>query len=206
MYVKPFKLSPTNIMAGAIAIYEGAWPEYNKTIEDFVSISLDPSSRIKFIPAQTNEDRLTGNFLKQSVRTNSVLPITLAAQNNETARRINNQCYETVTSAVQSYKNMFKIKEEIKDAESYGLLRYSVGEKYNQHYDGGTESSRSISVLIYLNDDYEGGEIEFPFFNLKIKPKAGTLILFPSNYAYSHIAHPIISGTKYVIVAFLKDR
>jgi predicted 2-oxoglutarate/Fe(II)-dependent dioxygenase YbiX len=134
------------------------------------------------------------------------LPITQAAQNNETIRKINNQCYEIVTSAVQSYRNIFKIHEEIKDAESYGLLRYSVGEKYDQHYDGGTESSRSISVLIYLNDDYEGGEIEFPFFNLKIKPKAGTLMLFPSNYAYSHIAHPVMSGTKYVIVTFLKDR
>lgn len=193
-------------MAGAIAIYEEAWPEHNKTIESLVSTSLDESSRIKFIPAQTNQDRLTGNLLKQSIRTNSVLPITLLAQNNEMARKINNQCYELITSAVKSYKNTFKIEEEIKDAESYGLLRYAVGEKYDQHYDGGTESARSISVLIYLNDDYEGGEIEFPFFNLKIKPKAGTLMLFPSNYAYSHIAHPVISGTKYVIVAFLKDR
>lgn len=206
MYIKPPQINPTHILAGAIAVYEGAWPEYNKTIEDFVSVSIDPSSHFKFIPAQTKADLASGHPLKQSIRTNYVLPISTAAKNNETLRKINNQCYEVVASAVQSYKNIFKIEEEIKDDEIYALLRYSVGERYDQHYDGGTESSRSISVLIYLNDDYDGGEIEFPYFNLKIKPKAGTLILFPSNYAYSHIAHPVISGTKYVIITFLKDR
>lgn len=206
MYIKPPQLNPTQILAGAIAIYENAWPEYNKTIEDLVSISVDPSSHINFIPAQTKADIATGHPLKQSIRTNYVLSITTAAKNNETAKKINDQCHEVVTSAVQSYKNIFKIEEEIKDEGAYALLRYSVGEKYDQHYDGGTESARSISVLIYLNDDYNGGEIEFPHFNLKIKPKAGTLILFPSNYAYSHIAHPVISETKYVIITFLKDR
>jgi predicted 2-oxoglutarate/Fe(II)-dependent dioxygenase YbiX len=61
-------------------------------------------------------------------------------------------------------------------------------------------------VLIYLNDDYEGGEIEFVNFDIKIKPKAGTLIMFPSNYPYSHIAHPVISGTKYAVSTFLHER
>jgi hypothetical protein len=32
------------------------------------------------------------------------------------------------------------------------------------------------------------------------------LILFPSNYAYSHIAHPITNGTKYAMVTWIKDR
>jgi predicted 2-oxoglutarate/Fe(II)-dependent dioxygenase YbiX len=32
------------------------------------------------------------------------------------------------------------------------------------------------------------------------------LILFPSNYAYSHIAHPVTSGTKYAMVTWIRDR
>lgn len=206
MYIKPPQMNPTRILGGAIAIYEGIWPENQKTIDDLVDISLDPSCHITFIPSQTATDTATGNPLQQSIRTSYGFPITLAGKINEVARKINNQCYELVTSAVQSYKGIFGITQDIKDAETYGLLRYSTGEKYDQHYDGGTESARSISVVIYLNDDYEGGEIEFPNFSVKIKPKAGTLILFPSNYAYSHIAHPVTSGTKYAIVAWLKDR
>ena len=72
--------------------------------------------------------------------------------------------------------------------------------------DGGTSMGRSVSALCYLNDNYEGGEIEFVNFKIKIKPLAGMVILFPSNYAYRHIAHPVTSGTKYAIVTWIKDR
>jgi len=65
---------------------------------------------------------------------------------------------------------------------------------------------RSISALCYLNSDYEGGEIEFVNFGVKIKPESGMMILFPSNYAYMHIAHPVISGIKYALVTWIRDR
>jgi hypothetical protein len=57
-----------------------------------------------------------------------------------------------------------------------------------------------VSSLAYLNDDYEGGELYFPHLGFKIKPKAGDIIFFPSNYIYSHGSAPIISGNKYVAV------
>jgi predicted 2-oxoglutarate/Fe(II)-dependent dioxygenase YbiX len=66
--------------------------------------------------------------------------------------------------------------------------------------------ARCVSALCYLNDDYEGGELEFTNFNVKIKPLPGMLILFPSNYAYRHVAHPIKSGTKYSLVTWIRDR
>ena len=90
--------------------------------------------------------------------------------------------------------------------EDYSMLKYSEGEEYKQHFDGLTQSGRSISAIVYLNNDYEGGEIEFHHFGVKIKPQPGMLILFPSNFAYSHIAHPITKGTKYALVTWLKDR
>jgi predicted 2-oxoglutarate/Fe(II)-dependent dioxygenase YbiX len=55
----------------------------------------------------------------------------------------------------------------------------------------------------YLNDDYEGGELFFDKLNLKIKPQAGDLYLFPSSYIYSHAAMPVTDGTKYSIVTML---
>jgi predicted 2-oxoglutarate/Fe(II)-dependent dioxygenase YbiX len=59
--------------------------------------------------------------------------------------------------------------------------------------------------VLYLNDDYLGGEIEFPHYDVKIKPEAGTLVLFPSNYAYRHIAHEVTSGIKYALVTWIHD-
>ena len=60
-----------------------------------------------------------------------------------------------------------------------------------------------ITANLYINDDYEGGELFFDKFNLKIKPKAGDLYLFPSSYLFSHASLPVTSGTKYSIVTML---
>lgn len=195
---------PTYVVGGSIAVYENAWENGDATINDILEMIKDVSLSVKFFPSQTNSDPL--DTYEQSIRTSHSLSISRYAIFNKEMQSINDKCYSLISSALENYKVMFKIDQEIKNTEPYTLLRYSGGEQYGFHYDGGTGSKRSISVLIYLNDDYKGGEIEFPNFNLKIKPKSGTLILFPSNYAYGHIAHPVTSGEKYVIVTWLHDR
>ena len=56
---------------------------------------------------------------------------------------------------------------------------------------------------IYLNDDYEGGELIFTKLRHSIKPKAGQLIMFPSGIEYSHEVSQISNGDRYSVVAFL---
>jgi predicted 2-oxoglutarate/Fe(II)-dependent dioxygenase YbiX len=53
---------------------------------------------------------------------------------------------------------------------------------------------------MYLNDDYEGGELWFPYLDLTFKAEAGDIVLFPSTYIFAHAAKPVISGTKYSAV------
>lgn len=197
---------PTYIYGGAIAVYENVWQDYKKTIEDALIVDADPSIDVKFLPSQTTQDYESGDPFLQSVRTSYGLSIGKASAVSKSAKEIWDSCDKIISLALPQYQKTFKINEEIRNAETYTLLRYQPGEKYNLHYDGGTETARSISVLVYLNDDYEGGELEFPNFDVSIKPKAGTLVLFPSNYAYAHIAQPVKLGTKYVIATWLKDR
>lgn len=52
----------------------------------------------------------------------------------------------------------------------------------------------SITGLSYLTDDYEGGEIIFPEFNISIKPKAGSVILFDSTL--EHGVNEVKSGDR----------
>jgi hypothetical protein len=66
-------------------------------------------------------------------------------------------------------------------------------------YPEGEIWSGHMSVLIYLNDDYEGGEIVFPKQNLSIKPKAGMLIAFPGNTMYPHSVQPCYGNLRYTI-------
>lgn len=92
------------------------------------------------------------------------------------------------------------------------VLQYDTGGLYDVHndaevYDPETSrwrraQDRDLSLLIYLNDDFEGGAIEFPDRQRTIQPATGLLVAFPSDHRYAHAARPVTSGTRYVIVSW----
>lgn len=57
----------------------------------------------------------------------------------------------------------------------------------------------NVSVLMYPNDSYVGGEITFPEYDLVVKPQAGDMILFPGNGGYKHTVEQVTSGTRYTM-------
>jgi len=79
-----------------------------------------------------------------------------------------------------------------------------VGQKFVNHIDDHTDYHRRMSTIYYINDNYEGGEIEFPRFNVKYKPVANDFIIFPSNYMYNHSVSPVISGERYAVVSWAR--
>jgi predicted 2-oxoglutarate/Fe(II)-dependent dioxygenase YbiX len=89
------------------------------------------------------------------------------------------------------------------------LLKYGNGGKYTFHTDnlGGRKLNRTLSVIMNLNNDYEGGDLIFgdqKFKEIKrIKLKSGSVVFFPSNFMYPHSIEPIIRGTRYSVVAWL---
>jgi hypothetical protein len=197
----PGVVHPTNTVAGCIDIFENAWPNPKETIELIEEVCADPDSGLHWERAGT-----MGLGVNQNARTNYHLGITSGAESgNSAAQNIHNQMYMLLLAATKPYLQKYGIEEDLWH-EPYNMLRYKGGQEYKAHYDGPTGSARAVSAIVYLNDAYEGGHVEFTNFNIKIKPKPGMLLLFPSNYAYTHIAHPVISGTKYAIVTWLHDR
>lgn len=196
------ELEPSATIAGCIEVYENIWPEPYQTIEVLETLTNNKDTGIFWERAPT-----IGNGVFQDHRTNKMLSLSHLCDvtNNQILQNIHNQFYTTLLSTSNSYAKRFGINEPLFH-EGYSVLKYSSGEEYRAHYDGGTGIGRSISALCYLNDDYEGGELEFPNFRVSIKPQAGMVILFPSNFAYTHIARPIVSGTKYALVTWIRDR
>ena len=88
------------------------------------------------------------------------------------------------------------------------LLKYSPGGKYEIHTDHYTSSPRHLSIIINLNDNYEGGDLIFTAQNeeetKRLKLSAGSIVFFPSNFMYPHSIEPITKGTRYSIVAWLQ--
>jgi hypothetical protein len=59
--------------------------------------------------------------------------------------------------------------------------------------------SGHVSILVYLNDDYDDGYLYFPQHDYYFKPKRGSLVTFPGSLYYVHGVTPITSGTRYTI-------
>jgi len=106
------------------------------------------------------------------------------------------------------------IKTEIERLYDYykinqiDLLKYSVGGRYEVHTDHYTNSPRHLSIIMNLNDNYEGGDLIFTAQNKeeikRLKLSEGSIVFFPSNFMYPHSIEPITKGTRYSIVAWLQ--
>ena len=104
------------------------------------------------------------------------------------------------------------------------FLMYKPGGFFVPHYDDSrghifngknyvyrNTPERAMAVLVYLNDDYEGGELEFTNIRdssglpLRVKPKAGTVVAFPCHELYAHQVLPVTSGTRYAVSRWFDD-
>lgn len=88
--------------------------------------------------------------------------------------------------------------------DNYQILKYGLGQKFVNHIDDHKDHHRRVSTLYYLNNNYAGGEINFPRFNLSFRPKANQMIIFPSTYVYNHSVSPVTEGTRYAVVSWLR--
>jgi predicted 2-oxoglutarate/Fe(II)-dependent dioxygenase YbiX len=100
--------------------------------------------------------------------------------------------------------------------EAPQVLRYEPGGLYGPHADAEHFNAatglwqrvldRDASLLLYLNQDFSGGELAFPQFNYRYQPRVGDLLFFPSHGHYAHQALPVTAGVRYVIVSWAAFR
>jgi hypothetical protein len=124
----------------------------------------------------------------------------------------------------RDYSSAIEDHDEPRLFPVFNIKKYDTGASMGAHYDqlDGDKTLR-YSLVMYLNDDYEGGEISFKMSDYEdhnmletidfdyeiaknknqidfgVKPSAGSVIIFPSSAPYYHIAHTVKSGSKYMI-------
>jgi len=111
-----------------------------------------------------------------------------------------------IRGLVQMYCNMHGVKDKPQHMEDISLLRYEKGGYYNIHTDASAVNPRQLSIIIFLNNDYKGGALEFNFHNqsFKIEPGAGKAIIWPSNFLFPHTALTVEEGVRYALVSWLR--
>jgi hypothetical protein len=85
------------------------------------------------------------------------------------------------------------------------LQRMQEGVQLKAHTDQHTDPSIRYATIIYLNDEYNGGELFFSNKDLELKPNPGSLVIFPGTDEFNHGVRHVQSGPiRYVLVGFIK--
>jgi hypothetical protein len=103
------------------------------------------------------------------------------------------------------YRNSYGIG--LSSNEGYRVLKYGAGAEYRGHIDHAPDNGRVLSMVGFLNGGFDGGELTFPLMGVAIKPEAGSVVMFPSNFPYYHYAAAVgVNDTsiKYSLVTWFR--
>lgn len=124
---------------------------------------------------------------------------------NKTSNDVKNILKSAHIKILEIAKNFYNVDLEfISFDEGQSIVKWPTGSSMDEHIDDFSTFHNHIASLLYLNDDYEGGEIRFVDYDFTIKPKSGTLILFPGNKYYSHEVLKVKTGERYVSPLWFK--
>jgi len=146
-------------------------------------------------------------------------PIEIKNENKEVWKKIRNLISDLTSLPVENQENFLAI-------------RYDKNGSYMEHFDSfikQTENSiytkefyeqsmasggqRKFTALFYLNDNFSGGETNFPKLNKKIKPETGKLLYWNNldengntNLNMIHAGMPVLDGQKWVLVVYIREK
>ena len=102
---------------------------------------------------------------------------------------------------------LLKLADPSLELAGFGTLqRMQAGVELKSHTDQHTDPSIKYAAILYINDDYKDGTLFFKNKeNSDLRPKPGTLLIFPGNEEYEHGVRKVKEGPiRYVTVGFMK--
>jgi prolyl 4-hydroxylase len=154
--------------------------------------SLQPSTVV---------DPSSGRLVANPVRTSDAAAFPLMAESPAVHALCRRLAYASGTDVAQG--------------EPLQVLRYRPGQEYRPHFDAiaDAENQRVLTFLVYLNDDFEGGETQFIKTGLSIQGRKGDALLFRNadddarpDPNSQHAGLPVTSGEKYLASRWIRQR
>jgi len=149
------------------------------------------------------------------------LPATVGHSSNEShssyrttnRHRLPDSMVSNIRSSVyQLHQDLLSTSSTLKSVEEPQLLSYGPGGKYDPHNDSedfvNNELTRVVprdwTMIWYLNDNYEGGKLDFCRLGITFNPKAGDMIIFPSYAEFEHAVTPVTRGVRKCLVTWIE--
>lgn len=113
--------------------------------------------------------------------------------------------FDALTQRVADFFNV----PNLMCVEPLPMMKYAPGDYFNWHSDltGGFATQRTATMIMYLNDDFEGGDTCFQHLGLTVQPKRGSALVYYYTPAEPllHRGAPVIFGTKFILNAFVRN-
>lgn len=162
--------------------------EWKKSLKDFNLIDntysvIDKNGPIRFNPEHNFKEESSINYFKNVVS-------------------------NTLDKLSLYFKIYPDVEQEVHWCEPWQYITYRPPK--NMHYHSDNHSTRQegnhfymtpflrrVTILTYLTDDHKGGALDFRYWEHEpYKPQAGTVVVMPSNFMYSHATTPLLNGRK----------
>jgi hypothetical protein len=186
-----------------ILIYHDALPKELNIIDRLEEVASDPQNQYNYSEAMVGygmkmpeyRDCFDLKFKKTDIENDQ----------SEASLKLQSLWEDVHFRKLQAVKDYTKRNNvgELRYWEALNFVKYGPSQHFQEHTDHGFSYNCVVSMVGYVNDDYEGGGLAFRVQGIEVKPKAGDLFVFPSNFMYPHRAMPVLSGTKYSIVTML---
>lgn len=112
---------------------------------------------------------------------------------------------------------IWRIKEQVEliaqkelVVKHYYVRQYDEESEVSEHSDDSSGLDNQLngtiySALLYMNNDFVGGELVFTKLRVVVHPEPGRLVMFPSNREYAHKTTSLVNGGKCVLAVFLTN-
>lgn len=184
-----------------IGIYENA---FSKEYCDQVIAHFDSMDKAGYSINRQQLDEVSKKFKEDSaVFCNHEINLQSAADLQNTFNKILWETYYPI------YSDEFWALKELgpHNSYSYKIQKTEPSQGYHMwHCEAGSRetSNRILAWTLYLNDVEEGGETEFIYQRLRVKPKQGTLVIWPAAFTHTHRGNPPLSNTKYIVTGWIE--
>lgn len=116
--------------------------------------------------------------------------------------------FKIFTALFKEYQREFSvISDDNLSIHDIKAQRTAIGGGYHVWHHERMERQHTNRVLVYtvyLNDVEQGGETEFLYYPIRVRPQQGTLLLFPAGFTHAHRGNPPISNEKYIITGWVE--
>ena len=86
----------------------------------------------------------------------------------------------------------------------YNIYKFRHEDFMKEHHDSGLSPKIKMGAVLYLNDNFDGGELYYPKLDLQIKPIARSLVVHPAGMIYRHGVNKVLNGERFSLAGFVR--